>query len=74
LFQAGQVGDDTSHDVEGQTRQVLAKIGSVLKEAGSDKTKILKVNIWRADIGDFDTMITLGRVGREGLHSGSSQD
>ena len=63
LFQAGQVADDTSHDVEGQTRQVLAKIGSVLKEAVSDKTKILKVNIWLADIGDFDTMITYWRRG-----------
>ena len=52
------MADDTSQDVEGQTRQVLARIGSVLKEAGNDRTKILKVNIWLADIGDFDTMIT----------------
>jgi enamine deaminase RidA (YjgF/YER057c/UK114 family) len=58
LFQPGQVTGDTSQDVEGQIRQVLAKIGSVLKEARNDKTKILKVNIWLADIGDFDTMIT----------------
>ena len=49
---------DTSQDVEGQIRQVLAKIGSVLKEARNDKTKIHKVNIWLADIGNFDTMIT----------------
>ena len=56
VFLAAQIADDTTQDVAGQTRQVLAKIDSVLREAGSDKTKILKVDVWLADIGDFDVM------------------
>jgi enamine deaminase RidA (YjgF/YER057c/UK114 family) len=56
IFLAAQIADDTTQDVAGQTTQVLAKIDSVLKDAGSDKTKILKVDIWLADIGDFSAM------------------
>jgi enamine deaminase RidA (YjgF/YER057c/UK114 family) len=56
IFLAAQIADDITQDIGGQTRQVLAKIDSVLHEAASDKTKILKVDIWLADIGDFDAM------------------
>jgi enamine deaminase RidA (YjgF/YER057c/UK114 family) len=56
VFLAGQVADDTSADVAGQTRQVLAKIDALLKEAGSDKSKILSTNIWLADINTFSAM------------------
>jgi len=56
VFLAAQIADDTTQDVAGQTRQVLAKIDSVLQEAGSDRTKILKVDVWLANIDDFDAM------------------
>jgi enamine deaminase RidA (YjgF/YER057c/UK114 family) len=49
VFLAGQVADDTSQDVKGQTAQVLAKIDRLLAQAGSDKTRILTVTIWIAD-------------------------
>lgn len=39
-----------------QTRDILAQIDEVLKQAGSDKTKILKANIWLTDIGTFAEM------------------
>jgi len=56
VFLAAQIADDVSADITGQTRQVLARIDQVLKDAGSDKTRILRVEVWLADIGDFDAM------------------
>jgi enamine deaminase RidA (YjgF/YER057c/UK114 family) len=56
IYLAGLVADDTTADVAGQTRQVLAKIETALKAAGSDKTKMLMATIWLADIKDFDAM------------------
>ena len=56
VYTAGQVADDSSADVAGQTRQVLAKINGLLAEAGSDKSKLLKATIWLSDISRFDEM------------------
>jgi len=56
IFLAGQIADDGSADVAGQTHQVLAKIDALLAEAGSDKSKILSANIWLADIASFEQM------------------
>ncbi|HVL55514.1 MAG TPA: RidA family protein [Burkholderiaceae bacterium] len=56
VFLAGQVADDTSADVAGQTRQILEKIDRLLAQAGSDKTKILSATIWLADAKTFNEM------------------
>ncbi len=56
VYLAGQVADDASQDVAGQTRQVLAAIDKLLAEAGSDKTKILTATIVLADIRTFAEM------------------
>jgi len=56
VFTAGQVAADTSQDASGQTRQVLAQIDTLLAEAGTDKTRLLKANIWLSDIRYFDQM------------------
>lgn len=56
VFLAGQVADDTSLDVAGQTRQILAKIDRLLAEAGSDKSKLLSATIWLADHRSFAEM------------------
>jgi enamine deaminase RidA (YjgF/YER057c/UK114 family) len=55
-YLAGQVADDPSQDVAGQTRQVLASIDRLLDEAGADKTRILSATIYLADIGTFAQM------------------
>ncbi|MFN4142255.1 RidA family protein [Aestuariivirga sp.] len=39
-----------------QTRDVLTQIDETLKEAGTDKTKIIKANIWLTDIKTFGEM------------------
>ncbi len=56
VYIAGQVADDPSADVAEQTRQVLAKIDSLLAEAGTDKSKVLSANVWLSDISTFDQM------------------
>lgn len=56
VYLAGQVPEDTSADIEGQTQQVLAGIDDLLARAGSDKTRILRAQIFLADIADFAGM------------------
>ena len=53
---AGQTADDLTQDVKGQTKQILDKIDKFLKEAGTDKSKILSANIWLTDIGTWGQM------------------
>jgi enamine deaminase RidA (YjgF/YER057c/UK114 family) len=53
---AGQVADERSADVKGQTQQVLAKIDALLREAGSSRSKLLAVNVFLPAISDFDAM------------------
>jgi len=56
VYLAGQVADDATQDIGGQTRQVLASIDRLLREAGSDKTRILMAQIFLADLADFAAM------------------
>ena len=58
VYLAGQVPDDLSQDVKGQTEQVLKKIDALLAAAGSSKSNILSANIWLADIRERDAMNT----------------
>jgi len=55
-YLAGQVADDASADIRGQTAQVLAAIDSLLARVGSDKSKILMTQIFLADLADFAGM------------------
>jgi enamine deaminase RidA (YjgF/YER057c/UK114 family) len=56
VYLAGQVADTPVPSVAEQTQQVLAKIDRLLKEAGTDKSKLLSANIWLADISRFQEM------------------
>jgi enamine deaminase RidA (YjgF/YER057c/UK114 family) len=56
VYLAGQVAADPKADVTGQTEQILGQIDRLLKEAGTDKTKILSANVWLADIKTFADM------------------
>lgn len=55
-YLAGQVPEDASLDIVGQTRQVLEAIDALLAQAGTDKTRILRAQIYLADIADFPGM------------------
>lgn len=50
VFLAGQVARGGAKTVGDQTRQVLKQIDALLAEAGTDKTKLLQVTIYLADI------------------------
>ena len=52
-YLAGQVPSDGSQDIAGQTRQVLAAIDALLARAGTDKSRLLMVQIYIQDMADF---------------------
>ncbi|HWQ39861.1 MAG TPA: RidA family protein [Burkholderiales bacterium] len=56
VYTAGIVADDPNADVGGQTGQILDKIDRYLKEAGTDKTRIVMATIWLSDIRYYDEM------------------
>ncbi|MBY6005253.1 RidA family protein [Salipiger bermudensis] len=55
VYLAGQVGTPGA-DVATQTGDCLAAIDALLQEAGTDKSKLLQVIIWLADMADFQDM------------------
>lgn len=59
LYIAGQVADNGKASVEEQTREVLAKIDAVLAEAGTNKSRLLAVNVFLPNIDDFAAMNTV---------------
>lgn len=56
VYLAGQIAEDTTQDIVGQTTEVLGHIDRLLNEAGSDKTCILSCQIYIADMANFDGM------------------
>lgn len=57
VYTAGVVADAAAgKGVTEQTADILAQIDALLVDAGSDKTKILKANIWLTDMGRFAEM------------------
>ncbi len=57
VYLAGFVAEKAKgKPVKEQTQDILAQIDETLKQAGSDKTKVLKANIWLTDIKTFAQM------------------
>jgi enamine deaminase RidA (YjgF/YER057c/UK114 family) len=56
IYLAGQIAEDTTQNIEGQTREVLGHIDRLLAEVGSDKSRILMCQIFLSDVKDFDGM------------------
>ncbi|MCO4847812.1 MAG: RidA family protein [Yoonia sp.] len=55
IYLAGQVGT-AGASVTQQTKDCVANIDKLLSEVGSDKTRILQVTIWLANMDDFAQM------------------
>ncbi|KAE9540264.1 RidA family protein [Ursidibacter maritimus] len=55
-YLAGQIPEDDTQDMYGQTKQVLAEIDKWLAQAGSDKSKILMAQVFVANMLEFDEM------------------
>jgi enamine deaminase RidA (YjgF/YER057c/UK114 family) len=57
VYLAGQVAADApGASVKEQTKNILERIDKLLAAAGTDKTKLLSVTIWLADIRTFEDM------------------
>jgi enamine deaminase RidA (YjgF/YER057c/UK114 family) len=56
VYLAGQVSTGGAMDIGGQTREVLAAIDSLLARAGTDKSHLLRAQIYLADMADFPGM------------------
>ena len=57
IYTCGIVADATvGKSVLEQTKDILQQIDALLAQAGSDKTRILKANIWLTDMSTFDQM------------------
>ncbi len=54
-YLAGQIAE-AGGDIGTQTRQVLAEIDALLARAGSDKSRILRAEIFMADLAEFSGM------------------
>ena len=58
LFLSGQLGLDDSgtlvgDDIASQTRQTIARLETVMTQAGGSSEQIIKVNVWLTDAADF---------------------
>lgn len=54
---SGIVAADCSEDIRSQTRQVLQRVDALLEASGSDKSRLLSVQIWMKDMAtDFASM------------------
>jgi enamine deaminase RidA (YjgF/YER057c/UK114 family) len=56
-YLAGQVANNAKgQSVTAQTKDILAAIDRLLKEAGTDKSKLLAAQIWLTDMATFADM------------------
>jgi enamine deaminase RidA (YjgF/YER057c/UK114 family) len=56
VYLAGQVAEDTSLDTEGQTADILRQIDALLAEVGSNKSRLLSVQVFIADMAEIGAM------------------
>lgn len=56
VYLAGQIAEDTTQDIRGQTQEVLGHIDRLLAEANSDKSHLLSVQIYISDMIHFGGM------------------
>lgn len=57
VYLAGYVADAAmGKSIGEQTKDILAQIDETLAQAGSHKSKLIKVNIWLQDIGTIGEM------------------
>ncbi len=57
VYLAGLTADKTAGKSVGeQTKEILSLIDHYLKECGTDKSKLLRANIWITDISKFNEM------------------
>ncbi len=56
LYLSGQVAEDPSLDITGQTREVLAHVDRLLASAGASKEHLVSVTVYLRSVGDYLAM------------------
>lgn len=56
VFVAGLTASDASQDIQGQARDILAKIDGYLAQAGTSKSRLLQAQLWITDMANFSKM------------------
>ncbi len=56
VYLSGKVAGDTSGGVAAQTRDILDQIDATLAACGTDRSKLLTVQIWLTDIATWAEM------------------
>ena len=56
VYLAGQIPDDRTADISGQTEQTLAKVDALLAELGASKSNLVSMQIWMSDMSEFAEM------------------
>lgn len=56
IYLCGQVAKDDAADIKGQTLTTLEKVGELLQSVGSDKSRLLTVTVYLADMAYFKQM------------------
>jgi enamine deaminase RidA (YjgF/YER057c/UK114 family) len=56
VYISGQVPDDRTQDIRGQTEQVLKKIDDLLRQVNSHRSRLLSAQIWLKTMDDFAPM------------------
>ncbi|MGA1180541.1 MAG: RidA family protein [Marivivens sp.] len=53
VYLVGQIPDDRTADIVGQTAETLGKIDALLSEMGGSKADLVSVQVWLSDMKDF---------------------
>ncbi len=56
IYLCGQVAEDRSADITGQTETMLAKVDALLEASGSSREHILSATVYVKDMADFQGM------------------
>ena len=56
VFCQGITARDLGKDIAGQVREVLDQLDDLLEQHGTDKTRLLQVQIWLKDIRDREAL------------------
>ncbi|MFC6671897.1 RidA family protein [Marinobacterium aestuariivivens] len=56
VYLCGQVAEDHSADITGQTETMLAKVDTLLESVGSGRDRILSATLYIRDMKDFAAM------------------
>ncbi|MCP1242406.1 RidA family protein [Acetobacter lambici] len=56
VYLAGQIADDATLDAQGQMADILRQVDAILAKAGTDKSRLISVQIFLADMNDMAGM------------------